>query len=98
MSRERPCRLRSKLLHPFAQHVLVDIEVPCRLVSADTAVTNEPNRLDLELSTELPSLHRPPPASRNTQSRCPRNRQQAREVRLMRKDLDAELPAQVRRE
>ena len=30
MSRERPCRRRSKLLHPFAQHVLVDIEVPCR--------------------------------------------------------------------
>ena len=56
MSRERPCRRRSKLLHPFAQHVLVDIEVPCRLGSADTAVTNEPNRLDLELSTELPSL------------------------------------------
>jgi hypothetical protein len=33
------------------------------LGSADTAVTNEPNRLNLELSTELPSLHPPPSAS-----------------------------------
>ena len=63
MSRERPCRRRSKLLHPFAQLVLVDFEVPCRLGSADTAVTNEPNRLNLELSTGLPSLHPPPSAS-----------------------------------
>ncbi|MHC2088768.1 hypothetical protein [Methylobacterium sp. CM6244] len=40
-------------------------------------VLDQANRLELELLLKLPSLHPPPPASGNTQSRCPRNRQQA---------------------
>src|SRR6202042_2127170 len=44
---------------------------------AYAALTHQADRLDFELSTKLAPLHRSPPASQNTLSRCPRNRQQA---------------------
>lgn len=53
----------TQLLHPLPRYVLVNIEIAGRLHYRDTALANEPNRLDLELSTETPCLHTPPPAS-----------------------------------
>lgn len=50
-------RIGGKLLRPFAQHVLVHIQITSSLRNCDTALANEPHRLKLELAAELPSLH-----------------------------------------
>lgn len=55
----------------------MDIEIPCGLRDAHPALPDQSNRLDLELSSKSSSLPTLPPASSNTQSRCPRNQQQA---------------------
>jgi hypothetical protein len=56
-------RIASQLPHPFAQNVLVHVEITCRLSRRNTALPDRPNRSNLELSRKLPSLHVPPPAS-----------------------------------
>lgn len=70
-------RVHGKLLHPFAQHVLVNIQIARRLRNCDTALSHQPHRINLELADELPSLHRRPPIGENIVSQCPPNRQQA---------------------
>src|SRR3981189_606050 len=49
--------VRAELLHPFAQHVLMDVQVSRSLCRRHPALPNQPDRLDLELSTKLSSPH-----------------------------------------
>src|ERR1700716_2926693 len=49
--------VRAELLHPFAQHVLMDAQVSRSLCRRHPALPNQPDRLDLELSTKLSSPH-----------------------------------------
>jgi hypothetical protein len=58
----RELLLWKPLLHTFAQHVLMNAKVAACLRYRYPALPDELHRLDLELSTELPSLHDPPPA------------------------------------
>ncbi len=45
------------------QHRLVNIEIARGLRDTDTTSPNQSNRLDLELTSELATLHGAPPAS-----------------------------------
>lgn len=58
------------------------IQVVRRLSCRDTSLPDQVNRLDLELTRILPSLHLPSPAPENTLSRVPRNRQQLKALTL----------------
>ena len=42
------------------------VEIPCGLRGTYAAIAIQPDRLNLELATDLPSLHGYPPASSNT--------------------------------
>ncbi len=53
----------AELLDPFAQNVLMNVQVAAGLCHRHPAFPDQLDRLDLELATKLPSLHRPPPAS-----------------------------------
>jgi hypothetical protein len=53
----------AELLHPFAQNILMHIQFAAGLRNRYPALPDQLDRLDFELATELPSLHRPPPAS-----------------------------------
>ena len=50
-------RIGAELLDPFAQHVLVDVQVTAGLRHRHPALPDKLDRLDLELSTELSSPH-----------------------------------------
>jgi hypothetical protein len=63
VSRERFQRVVCQLLDPFPQQVLVHVDITRRRGHRDTPLAHEPDRLDLELTTESPPLHTPPPAS-----------------------------------
>jgi hypothetical protein len=52
----------AELLHPFAQHILMNAEVSTGLRNRHPAFPDKLDRFDLELSTEPSSLHDPPPA------------------------------------
>lgn len=57
-------RIGRQLSHPFAQHVLVQIQVTCRLTDRYATVLDQPHRLTLELAAERSSrCHEPPPVS-----------------------------------
>jgi hypothetical protein len=49
-------RIGAKFFHLFAQHVLVDLQIPSRLRDAHSSFLDQANRLDLELTPNLPSL------------------------------------------
>jgi len=53
----------AELLHPLAQNILVNVQVAAGLHHLHPAFADQLDRFDLELATELPSLHCPPPAS-----------------------------------
>src|SRR4029077_1218127 len=57
MPRKRLLRIRAELLHPLAQHVLMDGQIACRLPTGNAAL---PHQLD-SLNLELP--RKPSPAS-----------------------------------
>lgn len=46
----------TELLHPLAQYVLMNVQVPAGLRYRYPAFPDKLDRLDLELSAELPSL------------------------------------------
>src|SRR5271168_2205208 len=48
VSGKRLLRIRAKFLHPFAENVLVDVDVPGRLSHAYASLTHQADRLDLE--------------------------------------------------
>lgn len=56
-------RIGRKELHPFAQLVLMDIQIPRRLRHAHSAILDQADRLHLELTPKLSSPHAPPPVS-----------------------------------
>jgi len=45
-------RIAGQFLHPTAQHVLVQIEIPRRLGHAHAAFAHQTNRFNFELPTE----------------------------------------------
>ena len=47
----------AELLHPFAQHVLMNVQVPAGLRYRYPTFPDKLDRLDLELSAEPSSLH-----------------------------------------
>lgn len=55
-------RIRRQL-RSLVQHRLVNVEVTRRLRNTDTTFANQSNRLDLELTPKLATLHGAPPAS-----------------------------------
>ena len=56
-------RIGGQFLHSAPQHVFLQIEIARRLSYAHAPLMNQPNRLNLELPTEYPSRHKPPPVS-----------------------------------
>jgi hypothetical protein len=50
-------RVGAELLHPLAQHVLMNAQVAAFLRHRYPSFPDKLDRLDLKLSTELPSLH-----------------------------------------
>jgi hypothetical protein len=56
-------RIGSEVLHPLADDVLVHVEIASRLRDADTPVSNQTYRLNLELFGKTPPSHDVPPAS-----------------------------------
>src|ERR1700722_880273 len=51
--RKRLLRIYAKFLHPFANNVLVDVEVPRRLSHAYASLTHQAYRLDLDSQLNL---------------------------------------------
>src|ERR1700722_19466301 len=51
--RKRLLRICAKFLHPFANNVLVDVEVPRRLSHAYASLTHQAYRLDLDSRLNL---------------------------------------------
>ena len=47
-------RIGGKVLDPFAQHIRMDFKIPSRLRNADTALLDQPDCLELELTGKLP--------------------------------------------
>lgn len=71
IAREGFLRSLTQLANPFAQHVLVHIQVLGRLGNGHPTLGDQPDRLELELAAECPSsLHEPPPVSSSTLTRC----------------------------
>jgi hypothetical protein len=54
-------RIGAQLPDPFAQHILVQFQVACRLSDRDAPILHKPHCLKLELARKLPSLHVTPP-------------------------------------
>jgi len=50
-------RIGAKLLHPFAQHIPMYIQIPGSLRNRHTALEDQSIRVALELAGSLPSLH-----------------------------------------
>jgi hypothetical protein len=73
-------RIGGEIPNPLAQHVRVHVQIARRLRHADPTILDQANRLDLELPPKPSPSYPPPPASSNTQSWCPRNRQQASQI------------------
>src|SRR5690606_5302792 len=72
-------RIGAEFPDPFAQHVLMQIQIAGGLRHRNAPILHQPHCLKLELAAELPSSHSHSPVPSNTLSRCPRNRQQASE-------------------
>ena len=53
--RKRMNRIGAEFLHPFAQHVLIEVEIAGRLCHRDASFPDKLHRLKLELATEFPS-------------------------------------------
>jgi hypothetical protein len=53
--------IKTKLMNPFAQYILVDFKIATRLRKRYATVGDQINRLELELAAELPSSHLKPP-------------------------------------
>ena len=71
-------RVYRQLPDPGPEHRLVQLQVSRGLRHRDPTLLDQPHRLKLELSAELPSCrHKPPPVSYRTLTRCLLNRQQA---------------------
>ncbi|MFT0860187.1 transposase [Ancylobacter sp. G4_0304] len=60
----------------------MDIQVAGSLRNGNAPILHQPHSLKLELAAEPPSLHSRSPVPLNTLSRCPRNRQQAKQGAL----------------
>jgi hypothetical protein len=56
-------RIGREELRPFAQLVLMDVQVPRRLRDTHSAILDQANRLDLELAPKSSSPHTPSPLS-----------------------------------
>ena len=78
MAGKRMLRIVGELSDPFAQHVLVEIQIARRLRNRNTPILHKSYGLKLELAAEFPSLNSNSPVPLNTLSRSPRNRQQAK--------------------
>jgi hypothetical protein len=50
-------RIRRKLLHPFAQNVLVNVEITCGLRNRHAPIPHQANSLELERPAETASSH-----------------------------------------
>jgi hypothetical protein len=59
-------RISAKFLDPFAQDVLMNIQIPRRLRDTDAAIPHQFHCLKLELAAELPSFHSFAPVSLET--------------------------------
>src|SRR6476659_1796511 len=66
MAWERMLRVGRQIPHPFAQHILMEVEIPRRLGDRHTPLLDQPHCLKLELATELPSLHWKTPVPSST--------------------------------
>src|SRR6478672_10264724 len=66
MAWERMLRVSRQIPHPFAQHILMEVEIPRRLGDRHTPLLDQPHCLKLELATELPSLHWKTPVPSST--------------------------------
>ncbi len=56
-------RIVAELFDPLAQDVLMNVEVPRRLLNTEVTLTYGSNRLELELPRKTPPPHTPPPVS-----------------------------------
>src|ERR1700733_683173 len=85
MARKSLHGIGAQLLRPPPEHFLLDLQIPPRLRHADPTLPDQSDRLNLKFSRKHSPSHGPPPASANTFSRCPRNRQQAPRFKSPRK-------------
>jgi hypothetical protein len=70
-------RIGAELFHPLPQHILMNVQIACRLPNSNTALPHQLDSFKLELPRKLPSLHDPPPVPLNTLTWCLRNQGQA---------------------
>jgi hypothetical protein len=66
MAGKRMLRVARQIPHPFAQHILVEIEIPRRLGDGNTPFLDQSHSFKLELAAELSSLHWKTPVPSST--------------------------------